>query len=1042
MKLVDFSVRRPVAVIMAVLAVIVVGAVSFSRLAIDLFPEMEIPVAAVITTYEGAAPQEVERLVTKPLEEALATIENVKEITSISQRGTSIITVGFNWGTDVDFATLDMREKIDYVKRFLPDGVETPMVMKFDPSQMPISIISFTGEQSQEELKRLAEDTVKPRLERIEGVASAAVFGGREREIQVIVDPAALSGYGISLNQVVQALQAQNLDFSAGKVQEGSKDYLVRVVGEFEDLKDIGNITVAVPGGTGARLLDLAEIRDGYKDQDIKGRLDGNPALALIIQKQPTANTVEVSEKVDEVLSALSAELPGNIKFSKVFDQADFIKDSIADLQKDIIQGGLLAAFVIFIFLRSLRSTLVILTAIPIAIIGAANLLYFSGETINIMTLGGLALGVGMIVDDAIVVLENIFRHRQEGYGLIDAATLGASEVGSAVTGATLTSMAVFIPIIFVAGLASELFTPLALTVSFALGASLLVALSLVPMLSARLLANVGRETRSVRGLLGRVLDATGRGLQRLDETYRSILDYSLRHRKKVLLVAAAAFFGSLALIPLVGAEFIPKMDEGMVSVSLQMPKGTSIEKTDEIVTSIEQMALEIPETDSVFTSLGAGSHEERAGFGGGSPDRAMVDIKLKPLSERKRSSEEIASVLRRELQDIPGVEVNIEATGMMTMDTGGPPLQVILKGDNLDTLRELAAKAAEIVAEVPGTVEVESSLEEGRPELNLVVDRDRAAAYGLSVAQIGSAVRAAVQGQVATRYHVSGDEIDVRVRLADDARQNINDLENLILTTPSGGQVLLRDVASVEPGTGPTAIRRQDQSRIAVISGKLEGRDLGSVIADIKERLRDFPLPPGYQFEYSGEAKEMAEAFGNLAVAFVLAVILVYMILAIQFESLFYPFVIMFSVPVSFTGIVLSLLVTGRTFNLPAFIGVIVTVGIVVKNAIVLVDYINILRSRNLSRDEAILKAGPTRLRPILMTAGTTIGAMFPIALGLGEGSEVEAPLGTVVVGGLLLSTLVSLVLVPVVYSIFDDWGQRIMRRFRRRSQEAELRT
>lgn len=1022
---------------MIVVAVLILGLVSLGRLAVDFLPNMRLPFAAVITTYAGAGPQEVESMVTKPIEGAVAMTENMKRMQSVSGNGVSMVMAEFEWGADMNFIVQDLREQIDMFSSFLPDGVDKPTVLKMDISMMPVAVVAFTGDQDLSSLKQTAEDTVLPRLERIEGVASVAVAGGHDREIQILIDPVKMQGYGVSLDTVTQMLRAGNLNLSGGTVDEGRREFIVRVPGEYVDLHDIARTAVPTPEGSMVRIMDFAEVRDGYHEAAQRGRLNGKSCLAFIIQKQPTANTVQVMQGVRTVFADLEQELPGNVRFETAFDQAEFVELSIGNLWSDILVGGALAALVIFFFLRSIRSTLVICTAIPVALISACTLIYFTGETLNMLTLGGLALGVGMIVDDAIVVLENIYRHRQEGLGMVEAARKGASEVSRAVIGATTVSMAVFVPIIFVEGLASEIFAPLALTVAFALGASLLTALTLVPMLSSRLL-RVGTTERGPRWVR-RVLSVFEAAMTRLADLYGRLLAWALRSRRWVVIGAAGILIGSLALVPVVGTEFLPASDEGLVQASVALPIGTGIEETDRVVQEVERVVMSIPEVETVFVTVGAGSHEEQSGFGGASPHKAMVDLKLVGVGERTRSSDEVADWIRAELRGIPGAEIEVgSANQLMGMMGSEAPLSVLLKGDDLDTLARMGDEAVAVVAGVRGTRDVQSSLAEGRPEVQVLVDRDRAAQYGLSVAQVASTLRTSIEGAVATRYKVAGEELDVRVQFTEAARKNMADLENLTMTTPVGGQVLLRDLARFEVGEGPTSITRMDQSRTVTITASLAGRDLGSVTNDVRDALADFPLPPGYRFEFTGEAQEMADAFGNLAVALVLAVLLVYIIMAVQFESYLFPFVVMFAVPVSLTGMVLGLLLTGRTFSVIAFIGAIVTVGVVVKNSIVLIDYVNILRERGMSCREAVVTAGPIRLRPILMTAFTTILAMFPLSLGLGEGSEMQAPLATVVIGGLLFSTLISLVLVPTVYTIFDDWGRALAQRGRRKKEEA----
>jgi len=1008
---------------MAMLVIILLGGVAFSRLAIDLMPQMEIPVGAVITAYEGAGPREVEQLVTRPIEEAVATVENIKDISSVSHAGTSIVMVEFNWGVDMDLAAQEMRAKIDWAKRFLPKDAGSPVVLKFDPSMMPVATYGLTGQQSAVELKQVADKIIKPRLERIKGVALVSIYGGREREIGVLVDPVKMKGYGLSLSQVVQALRLANLDVSGGRVKEGRKDYLIRIPGSFHDLKEVEGVVAQTATGAAVRLLDFARVVDGYKDIEMINRMDRQESLAISIQKQPLANTVEVVRKVRQELKQIEEELPGGLKFRVGFDQAKFIEDSIRDLAGRIVFGGLLAAGIIFLFLRSLRSTLIICTAIPVALIGACTMIYFSGETLNIMTLGGLALGLGLVVDNAIVVLENIYRHRAAGLGLIEAACTGAAEVSGAVTGATLTTIAVFVPVVFVTGLASELFTSLSLTVVFALSASLFVSLTLVPMLCSRVLERGSKAAE-------RPMHPAGGLMARVGGLYGRLLEWSLRHRPAAVLIAAVVFCGSLGLAPLVGMEFIPATDQGWVIVNLKMPNGTSLEETNRVTAQIEAEAAKLPEVKTIFTLVGAESHMAQAGFRGAAPDRAMLDLTLVEQTERQRSAADVAEVLRQCFAKIPGAEIKVTAPKTMLGDgmISAAPVEVILKGDDLDVLAEIAGEAEAAVAQVPGVRDVESGLAEGRPEVQVIVDRRRAAEFGLSLSQVAAEIRAAVGGEVATQYRVGGSEIDVRVRLAAGEREHLADFRNLVLAGPVG-PVPLRDIARLEVAEGPVAIERRDQARSVAVTAELVGRDLASVTDDIRQRLDGFPLPPGYRFEYGGEAKEMAEGFGTLSIALVLAVLLVYMILAIQFESLGQPLALMLSVPVALTGMILALLLTGRTFNIPAFIGVIVTVGIVVNNAIVLIHYVNQLRARGLGRDEAIMRAGPIRLRPVLMTASTTILAMLPLALGIGEGAELKAPLATVVVGGLFFSTLVSLVLVLVVYAVFDDWAQRLRR-------------
>lgn len=694
--------------------------------------------------------------------------------------------------------------------------------------------------------------------------------------------------------------------------------------------------------------------------------------------------------------------------------------------------------------MRNFRSTLIISTSIPISIIGAFVLLYFGDMTLNVITLGGLALGVGLIVDDAIVVLENIVRHNEAGLDRVTASRQATDEVGSAVIASSLTVVAVFVPFIFAEGLAAQLFTPMALSISFCILASLAVAITIVPLLASRWLntSKTGREEQAVsnqektRGMQ-RLYRASERWFNQLDDYYRRLLQVALKRRKLTILAVVAIFVLSLFAIPIVGMEFMPGTDQGYVTIDVKMPKGTSLDETNRVLTDIERVVENRPAIDSVSCLVGSGGSM----IEGDSSDKGQVILKLVDQAEREITSDDLANQLSAELKDIPGADINVSAMES-GMGTPTAPVEIKIRGDNLDVLAQLGDEVAAVVEQVPGTREVSSSLEEGRPELHVVVNRDRASMYGLSLSEVSSAVRTAIDGTVATRYRVGGEEVDIRVQLHKTNHEfnefTQSELSGLNLATPAGTLIPLSQVAELNQDQGPNTIDRENQARIVTITSQLAGRDLRSVTQDIERGMADINMPSGYLVEFGGEQEQMAETFGTLGLVLVLAIILVYLVMVAQFESLMYPFVIMFSVPVTLTGVVLSLLISGRTFSVTAFIGVIMLVGIVVKNAIVLVDYVNILRHRGLERNEAILKAGPTRLRPILMTALCTVMAMFPMALGIGEGAESQAPLATVVVGGLLFSTLITLVLVPVVYTLMDDFSNKFSLKLFKRKKHA----
>lgn len=1032
MHISQFAVKRPVTILMVIFIIILLGVVSLSRIGIDLFPEMNLPVAAVITTYEGAGPEEIETLVTKPIEEAIASVSNIENITSETREGLSMVQAEFSWGTDMDYAALKIREKIGMIEGFLPDDASDPLVFQFDPSMMPINILTFSGPQGDTELKKMAEDTIKPRLERLEGVASVSITGGREREIRVKLDLTKLQGYGLSPEAVIQALAAQNLNSPGGTVDQVGYEYLIRTMGEFQSVDDIKNVLISTPQGGSIRLSDVATVTDGYEDVKQYNYMNGKPTIGIIVQKQSGTNTVRVAERVLGEVEKLQQELPEGMKIHSVMDQSEFIKKSINNVSKNAILGAILAVIIIYLFLRNLPSTLIIGTAIPISVIATFILVHFAGLTLNLMSLGGLALGVGMLVDNAIVVLENIYRHRQLGTNRMKAAVDGAAEVANAITASTLTTLAVFLPIVYVEGLASQLFRELAMTVSFSLLASLAVSLTLIPMFSSKFM----RVTNGYNGSSGddnvkkRILRGAKNWQEKLNSMYGHVLAWSLKHRFKTLFLAAACFIFSIVLLPMIGAEFMPNMDTGEFQVEVELPKGTSLEETREKMYELEKL-IAAYDVKYIYMAAGANSQDMQMGTNGQS-HTGQIYVSLISKNERKLDTETVVEELRQKFKEIPDLDTKIIIGDGFTMGSSSP-INIEIRGDDFAVLEKLGKEVASIVKSVPGTREVSFSMEEGRPEIRLRIKRDKASSYGLTSAQIASAVRTSISGKVATLYRTDGNEINVRVEAMEKNKENLEDIKALQISTPFGTKIPLSQVVDFETVKGPTTIARDNQVRTAYVKADIAGRDLKSVSRDITQGIKEIVVPSGYSIEFGGEQKEMAEAFGNLAFALVLAILLVYMIMAAQFESLMHPFVIMFSMPLALVGAVLGLLITGRTFNVPAFIGIIMLAGIVVNNGIVMVDYINRLRREGKDRKEAILEAGPVRLRPILMTALTTILAMVPLAIGIGEGSEARAPLATVVIGGLTFSTLLTLVVIPVVYTFIDDIANWLKRRVKR---------
>lgn len=1024
MKITDFSIRRPVAISVLFALVVLVGLLSLSNLKLDLYPDINFPIVAVITSYPGAGPEEIETIVTRPLEEAIAAVPDIQTVSSQSSSGSSMVMAEANYGADMDYIALTMRERIDLVKSTFPDEVGTPIVFKFDPSMLPIMYVGVSGGKNLELTTRVVEKQVIPRLESIKGVASVSVNGGLVREFRVEVDPRRLLAYRLTLAQVEQALKSENLNLPGGTTQLGKTELYIRSIGQFKSVDDLKNLRLSLPQGGTVTLDEVARVVDGFQEQTTLSRINGQPGLMISIQKESGANTVLVARNIRKELASVKKDLGELFIYDMVFDQADYIEESIGNVASTGLIGALLAVLILWLFLRNIRSTMIIGIAIPVSIIVTFALIYFRNMTLNMISLGGLALGAGMLVDNSIVVLENIYRYRQEGYDRVTAAREGASEVAMAIIASTLTTMVVFLPVLFIEGLTAEIFRDMALTVIFSLGASLLVALTLIPMLSSKILARSKREKVREKTMEEK---SGGYRLGRLEQIYRGLLDFALSHRKTVVFLAVLLLVSSVAPFLLgLKTEFMPSSMTGEIQVALKLPNGRLLAETDRICRIFEDYLRKRPEVETVTTTVGSSSLFD---FSGGSTEVGNIRVNLK--EEYRTKVSDIAEEIRKFSSALPDVETEVFATEGARMGSGSP-IQYEISGPDLGTLKELAGKVEELIASVPGTREVKSSMEEGRPEVHLRIDRERANLFGLSGTVIASTIRTAYQGSVPTKMRLAGDEYDIRVILREEDRINIEDLRQLMILSPKGNLVPLSDVTDIQVEVGPVSISRKNQIRTATVEAALYRRDLGSVTNDIDKLLREeLILPPQYKVSKAGQAMDMAESFADLAVALLAAILFVYMVMAIQYESLLHPFTILLSIPLMLFGITWSLYLTGRSLNVAGFIGVIMLAGIVVNNAIVLVDYIETLRTRGMERREAVMKAGPTRLRPVLMTSLTTILGMFPLALGIGSGAEMQAPLATVVIGGLTFSTLLTLVVIPVVYTLMDDFGLFLRRLF-----------
>ena len=1030
MNLPNFSVNRPVTILMLFIGLILIGLISFQNLGLDLLPDLSFPMSAIIVSYSGVAPEEIENMVTIPMEEAVATIQGVKNINSFSREGSSVVLMEFNWGTDMDVSALNIREKVDQVKGFLPDDASDPIIIKFDPSLMPILVLGMDSEEKDlQKLQEYAENIIKPRLERLEEVASVTINGGLDREILVSIDNEKLRSNQLSFNQVTAALAGENVNLPAGTLQEGTINFLIRTLGRFEKIQDVEEILISNIRGKKIYLGDIAKVEDTFKERNSIIFVNGKPGIMVSLQKESGKNTVTVAKRVFKELESFRKLLPDDISVTPVFDSSDFIKKTISQVGWVALYGAVLAMFVLLFFLGNLSSTLIISFAIPISLIFTFTLLYFSNLTLNMMTLGGLALGIGMMVDNSIVVLENIFRYRELGTDIKKSACLGASEVGTAISASTFTTIAVFLPILYVKGIASELFSPMGYTITFSLLTSLLVALTLVPMLSSKILHLKQKDNRlSVpkESIIQDSLNHGGRIFNFVRDEYSALIGWSLRHRGIVFILAVIIFVGSILLIPFVGTEFIPSSDQGQFNINITLPTGTNLETTRTVVNKVEKLVSEIPEIESMLTTAGEGSGGMGFSSEGGNSGTIMVN--LVEQNKRDKNMTQIIGELRQKIGDYPDAQIKFSQQGFSF--SSGADLEVKISGDSLDELERIATRFLESLAEVEGVYDLESSVEDVRPELHVNIDREKANLYGLNTAQIASTVQDALLGRVASIYQEKGKQINIRIRLEKEDRNSIEEVENLLVSSSVGLQIPLKEIAEVTVGSGPKGIDRENQQRIVNVSGNISGRVLGKVIQDAQKKLEKLSLPEDYRFEFAGENREMQESFIQLAQALVLSIILVYMIIASQFESLLMPLAVMFSVPFSLIGVIVGLLLADKSLNVLSYIGIIMLVGIVVNNSIVLIDYINKLRQKGMERREAIILGGKTRLRPILMTMFTTVLALVPMALGIGEGSELRAPMAITIIGGLTSSTFLSLIIVPIFYTFLDDISQKISRR------------
>ena len=1010
MFLSNASIRRPVAMSMGVLSLVVLGLFSYFGLPVDLMPDVEFPVVTVRTIYPGAGPSEIETLITEPIEEEVTSIAGVKHVTSTSMEAVSVVVVEFDIGTSVDVAAMDVKDKVEAIRLFLPEDIEPPTVQKFDIRAMPIMDLAISSTRPLEEVYELTEDVIKLRLSAVEGLASVEIVGGKEREIVVGVRRDRLSAYGLTIADVLRGIAQQNMEIPGGRITEGRREYSLRLAGRFHSVREIEDLQFVLPNAGLVKLTDLADVVDTFEEQRELARFNGRTSVGVSLIKRPDANTVQVADRVRRALDVLTRTLPEDVHIDIARDRSMFIRQAIQDVIGNLLIGILLTAGVLYLFLHTWRGTVIAAVAMPTSIVATFILLRFAGFTINFMTLMGLAISVGVLVTNSIVVLENIQRYADSGREPRSAAEIGTSEVGVAVLASTLTNVVVFMPIAFMAGIVGQFFKQFGLTVTFATMFSLLVSFTLTPMLASRLIRTGTARTR--RGPLAWLAATWDRFYDDLALDYRNALRWTVDHRMIVVILVIFLFVGSLYIGgKYLGSEFFPQADQGSLSVTLEMPAGTSVARTDRALRRVEQVVSGIPEVESVYTVLGKTRGRTVQGV-------HLGELVVQLRDERTRSTDEVTNALRPLLSDIPAADIVV--TPVSPFGGGGAGLQIEITGEQMDRLMDLSEQLKGIVGETPGAVDVASDWEIGKPEVKFLPKRDQLASYALSVSDLATALRMSIEGHVASKYRVGDKEYDIRVRLRDEDRASVDRTRELLLRK-RGFSVPITQVASIERGAGPTQISRKDRRRMITVTANIASGSLGQVQGQIARRIREMDLPPGYAIHFGGQSEMMAESFASILQALILAIILTYMVLAGILESYIHPFTIMLTLPLGLIGVILALLITGNTISIFSLMAMVMLVGIVVNNAILLIDYINVIRKSGVDLRTAILEACPVRLRPILMTNAAIVLGMLPLALGLGKGAESRAPMAIVSIGGVIVSATLTLFLIPTLYAAFE---------------------
>ncbi|MCD6423536.1 MAG: efflux RND transporter permease subunit [Elusimicrobia bacterium] len=1027
MNIPQFSVKKPVTVSMVILIIVVLGIIALTKLGLDMMPDITYPAVTVLTSYEGSSPEDIEELITEPIEEAVATVKGIKKVNSISMEGLSAVIAEFEWGTNIDKGAQDIRDIIDMMMEFLPEDVSRPQVIKFDISMMPIAVYGITGGENTYKLRKWVDDNLKNQLEQVDGVASVFLFGGEEKEIKVEVEKRKIFAFKLLLTQIADSISSSNINQPGGYLTKDYVEFLARTLSKYKNIDDIKNTMAGFYNGKPIYVKDVATVREAFKEKRSASRTMAKPGVMIVLNKESGANIVLVSNRIEKKLKKIEKFLPPDFKIYDIFNQANIIKRILKVTFGNAVVGGLLAVVILYVFLRAIAPTLTIALAIPTSLIATLIPIYFLGYTLNFVILIGIALGVGMLVDSSIVVIENIYRYVSLGFEPKEAAVKGASEVIGAITASTLTTVVVFIPLFFAEGITGRIFRQMATTISFALFASLFISITIVPMLASKIfkLGDIPPSYKNTEENKKKLLIV-------LKHKYKDVILWSIKHKYRVLAYSIGTFLLSCVLFLFIGKEFFPKIDNNMLIFFARLPVGTPLKDADSLARQIEKIILKIPELDTFSTIIGVergGKADAAFGSGPQGPNEVEFFIKLISKTKRKRSSRNIANFIRENLPDVKGVKYEFLDLGSMMLQGGAQQKPVSIKffGDDLETLVKITQTSRNIIEKIPGVADVESSYKPGKPEYQLKLDRFRLASFGISPVVAAAQVRCALTGISATRFNRKGDEIEVTVILKEDQRQRIEDILNLPVSYRAGKPIYLRDVSHLIQEKGPVKLTRENQKRVIEITGNYKGKNLFAVFRLIKKALSEIGYPSGYFYEFGGDIEQMRDMFVSLAEIVILAILLVYMVMASQFESFVHPIAIMITLPLSFIGVVLAMIFFGKTVALPSGMGVIILVGIIVNNAIVMVDFINKRRTAGMSRDEAIVESGLVRLRPIFMTALTTILGMFPMAISHSEGSAIRSQVAVAIIGGMFIGTLLTLVVLPSFYVIVEDFAGKI---------------